>query len=89
MVEAKRPRRTHNRQYESEGRVKKAAIMIDDWKLSIFTQLLDETGFKYTQYDGPVKGCMTLKVDTKDVLALHQVVKAANDEAAELKARGE
>ena len=66
--------------------MKKAGIVIDDWKLKIFTETLEKEGYKYSQFKGPVKGYITLTVETDDMSKLHKVVKKMNTAAAVSKA---
>lgn len=61
--------------------MKNVGIVTESWKVSIFTAHLDRHGFEYTQIDGPVKDCVTLKVRTPTVADLCPVVQAAICEA--------
>ncbi len=56
-------------------------IAIDSWKLTIFARRLKAAGFTYTQHDG-VDGTLLLKVEVATRDALIDVVKTANQEAA-------
>lgn len=56
----------------------KAAVMIDDWKLPIFTEILDEGGFEYDQHPGLTSETITLIVQTKTVAKLQPFVERAN-----------
>ena len=67
--------------------MKTAGIVLDDWKIHIFKKHLDEHKFKYKQFSGPMKGCITLKVETKTITELQPVIQAANDEAASKKGK--
>lgn len=60
----------------------KAAIVIDRWKLPIFTRLLEEAGFSYEEVGALAEGTLTLIVETTEGLRLAKVVAAANAEAA-------
>lgn len=60
----------------------KAAIAIDEWKLSIFSRHLALAGYKYANTGLLTKGCLVLTVETENVEALSEVVQAANTEAA-------
>ncbi len=60
----------------------KAAIAIDDWKLSIFQRHLDQCAYKFTQGPGLTSGTLLLMVQTTNLEALAVVVGAANAEAA-------
>jgi len=62
--------------------MKKAAIVIDDWKLPIFKRILEEEGYQFTQHNGPVDGCITLDVRTESIAKLKPVVERMNAEAA-------
>lgn len=64
------------------GGTMKAAIAIDDWKLTIFEQHLTQAGYSYVKHPGVTKNSLTLTVVTDDMDALQIVVKAANTEAA-------
>lgn len=60
----------------------KAAIGIDDWKLSIFERHLSQAGYSFKNAGPLTAGTFVLQVDTTNLGALYEVVKAANDEAA-------
>ena len=62
--------------------MKKAAVCIDDWKLSIFTEELAAAGFKFTKLPGVTRDTLTLQVETPSVEVLMPVVVKANDRAA-------
>ncbi len=62
-------------------------VVIDHWKLTIFKKHFDESGFKYTEYNGPIENCITLQVETNTIAELHPVIKAASDEARPLDLR--
>lgn len=57
--------------------MKKAAIVMDEWKLSIFNQHLTNAGYKYVKFPGPVKGTLTLNVETNNVDHLTEVIEEA------------
>lgn len=61
--------------------MKNVGIVTESWKAGIFRAHLDRHGFEYTQLEGPVKDCVTLKVKTPTVAALQPVVQAAVCEA--------
>lgn len=63
----------------------KAGIVIDRWKLPIFTRLLREAGFSYEEVGAIAEGALTLIVETHDGLRLAKTVAAANAEAATVK----
>lgn len=60
----------------------KAGIVIDRWKLPIFTRMLREAGFSYEEVGPIAQGILTLIVETTEGLRLANVVAAANAEAA-------
>lgn len=60
----------------------KAAIVIDDWKLSIFKKILDGEGYEYTEIKGPIARCITLQVETDDIEKLRPIVERMQHEAA-------
>lgn len=65
--------------------MKSAAIVIDAWKLSIFERHLQQGGYA-TKFQSQFPGeALMLKVDTANLEALAEVVKAANAEAARTK----
>lgn len=61
---------------------KKAAIAIDEWKLSIFERHLAQAGYAFKNAGHFTAGVLILKVDTPNLEALGIVCKAANTEAA-------
>lgn len=65
----------------------KAGIVIDKWKLPIFTRRLKAGGFSYEEVGSLTSDSLTLIVVTDNAQALGQVVLAANKEAAQAKAR--
>ena len=62
--------------------MKKAAIVIDDWKLPIFKEALDAEGYEYEEIKGPTHKCITLRVETDSIAKLVPIVKRMNQEAA-------
>ena len=63
--------------------MKKAAVVIDNWKLSIFERHLQQSGYAFTNA-GQLTACsLVLHVHTENLVALVEVVKAANTEAAQ------
>ncbi len=64
----------------------KAGIVLDAWKLPIFTRRLNQAGYGYEQHPGFTKDTITLTVMFTNHAGLLAIVKAANDEAAQLKA---
>ena len=61
---------------------KKAAIVIDAWKLPIFSRVLVAKGYHYTEGPGLTKETLNLYVHTDNMQALAQTVLACNKEAA-------
>lgn len=61
---------------------KKAAIVIDPWKLSIFDRHLTQSGYAFENAGLLHPDALLLRVDTTNLQALAHVVKAANTEAA-------
>lgn len=62
-----------------------AGVVIDSWKLDIFTKVLDKAGFEYRQMEGPVKDSILLSVKTESQAALLPHIKQANATAARTK----
>lgn len=60
----------------------KAAVAIDNWKLPIFERHLQQAGYSFERTDGLTEDAMILTVTTENLVALGEVVKAANTEAA-------
>jgi hypothetical protein len=60
----------------------KAGIVIDDWKLSIFERHFKQSGYAFENAGKLTTGTLLLKVETSNLEALGEVVKAANTEAA-------
>ena len=71
--------------------MKIAAIIVDTWKLPIFTRVLDREDFQYTQHSGITKATVLLKVEVNTfslsdaVSILKPFVEEANSEAARSK----
>ena len=63
--------------------LKKAAVAIDAWKLSIFERHLKQAGYAFENAGHLTAGTLVLRVDTTNLVALCEVVKAANTEAAQ------
>ena len=61
--------------------MKTAGIMIDEWKLPIFERHLNQAGYAFKNA-GVMGGSLVLRVDTTNLVALAEVVKAASEEAA-------
>ena len=60
----------------------KAAIAIDEWKLSIFERRLTGNGYAFEKCPGLTEGTLILTVKTENIDALGVVIKEANSEAA-------
>lgn len=60
----------------------KAAIAIDNWKKDIFERHLSQAGYSFSRSPGLTAGTMFLSVQTENIEALAEVVKAATIEAA-------
>lgn len=65
--------------------MKKAGVVLDEYKLPIFKKGLDDMGYKYSEHSGPVKGCITLKIETDNILFLQVLVEDLAKEANKLK----
>lgn len=64
------------------GAQKNAAVVIDDWKLPIFRRHLQGAGYVFKECGALTVGTLVLSVQTTNTLALSEVLKAANAEAA-------
>ena len=60
----------------------KIAIVIDRWKLPIFERHLSQVGYANENGAGLTADTLNLYVKTENSEALHDVVRAANTEAA-------
>lgn len=58
----------------------KAGIALDDWKLPVFRQRLEQAGYTYEDAGAPAPGLTMLTVHFTDQAALTEVVKQANAE---------
>lgn len=61
----------------------KAGIVIDEWKMPIFERRLKQAGYAFENAGLLTAGTLVLLVDTTNLVALGEVVKAANTEAAQ------
>lgn len=68
--------------------MKTAGVVIDAWKLPVFRRHLDAAKREYTEHPGITADTLTLKVKYEWVHELQPIVQAANDECAQIKARG-
>ena len=59
--------------------MKKAGIMIEEWKLGTFKKHLDEAGFAFTRHPGISQGTLLLKVpcEDDDIGRLQKMIEAA------------
>ncbi len=64
--------------------MKKAAVVIDKWKLSIFDKHLRAAGYSYETLPGVTAGTHTLKVAYEWVAELKPVIEAAQAECVEV-----
>ena len=64
---------------------KKAAVVLDDWKLPIFKKHLDAAGYRYEEPVGFTDGTLILKVYYEWVHELKPIIEAAQRECAERK----
>ena len=60
----------------------KVGIALDDWKLPIFERHLQQAGYQWKNAGQLTTGTLVLTVETTNHVALGEVVKAANTEAA-------
>lgn len=65
--------------------MKKAAVIIDKWKLPVFERMLKEEGFDFKIVAKWPPECLTLRVDTKTIAELAPVIKKINETAKESK----
>lgn len=63
--------------------MQKAGIVIDEWKLPIFERRFSQSGYAFENVGLLAAGTLLLRVDTTNLEALAEVVKAANTEAAQ------
>lgn len=66
----------------------KAAVVIDKWKLAIFTRHLRTAGYSYDTAYGPTGNTTTLMVPCESAAKLQPVIEAAQKECAESKTGG-
>jgi len=64
-----------------------AGVALDDWKLPVFKQVLDEASYSYKQAPGLMPGIVTLMVEYEDIdlSKLEDVIRKANKQAAKNK----
>lgn len=60
--------------------MKQAAVMIDKWKLPIFSRHLREAGFKYDTGAGVTAKTIMLKVFYDTIAGLQPIIEAAQKE---------
>lgn len=64
----------------------KIGVVIDAWKLDIFNRHLSKAGYKYDKCNATASGNkLLLKVYTHSVVDMEKVVRAAQDECAQVK----
>ena len=63
--------------------MRKAGIVIDEWKLPIFERRLKQAGYSFENSGLLATGTLLLRVDTANLEALGEVLKAANTEVAQ------
>lgn len=68
-----------------ESKARRAAIVIDDWKLSIFTRHLEQSGYKFEICGRLLAGTILLRIETDNIAALTEVVGAAQAEAKRIR----
>ncbi len=64
------------------SQVRKAGIAIDAWKLPIYERHLKQSGYAFTNHGELTKGTLLLRVDTTNLTALGEAIRAAAAEAA-------
>lgn len=64
------------------GTMQKVGIAIDPWKLPIFECHLTQAGCIFQNTGKLYQGALLLRVDTKNLEALEQILMAAHTEAA-------
>lgn len=62
--------------------MKKAAIVIDNWKLEVFAKHLGLDGFEYSTSPGFTPDCLVLSVECESQEALQPTVQRAYNECA-------
>ena len=62
----------------NEMHIKKALVVIDDWKLEVFKKQLTDAGFAFTYQTGVVEATFELLVKYHDVYELSKVTVLAN-----------
>lgn len=67
--------------------MKTAAVVIDKWKLPIFSKHLKEAGYSYDTAPGLTADTHTLKVQYEWVAKLQPIIEAAQKECAGLKGK--
>lgn len=68
--------------------MKTAAVIIEKWKLPIFSRHLKEAGYSYDTCPGPTDDTHTLKVPYEWVAKLQPIIEAAQAECAATKKGG-
>lgn len=57
-----------------------AAVLIEEWKLPVFSRHLREAGYSYDTAGGLIDGTITLRVSFDDVVKLKSIIETANKE---------
>ncbi len=68
--------------------MKTAAVVIEKWKLPIFSRHLRTAGYSYDTFPGIIAGSLTLKVSYEWVAKLKPIIEAAQNECAASKKGG-
>ena len=66
----------------------KVGIAIDEWKLAIFDRRLTQAGYAYSNAGRLTADTLLLKIETDNPIALEQVIRAAQAEAAQERSHG-
>lgn len=67
---------------EHDGRYKRVAIVVDNWKLNTFTKVLFDSGYSFSHGDGLTRESKNIYVMTNDPKKLKQVVEECNRKCA-------
>ena len=65
--------------------MKTAAVVIDSWKLDIFSNALKDAGYQFEVLGGITKDTLTLKVNYEWVAKLQPIIENANRRCANAK----
>lgn len=64
---------------------KKAAIVLDTWKIETFKKILKEAGYEFEEFPGVTPDTITLKVEYDLVASLTPVIEKAQRECRNFK----